>query len=276
MAGRPLTTLLLDADIIAYKFAAAGQDTFRFDPEAPPCVSADDFADVAEEADKYIAGVAAQLKADKLIVCLSCPSEENWRLGVLPSYKANRKDVVKPVHLAAVKEHFAANYPTYQRPTLEADDVMGILSTHPHLVPGKKIIVSEDKDMKTIPGWLFNPRKDTQPRRIDEQEANYWHLHQTLVGDTTDNYKGCPGVGPVNAERLLHSPNGELLGSWSSWQAVLAAFILKEQTEADALVQARVARICRHTDYDFKRKEVKLWEPPPSTSSKRPSDSARS
>jgi DNA polymerase-1 len=43
---------------------------------------------------------------------------------------------------------------------------------------------------------------------------------------------------------------------------VVAAFESKGLTEEDALVQARVARICRASDYDFKTKEVKLWNPP--------------
>ena len=31
---------------------------------------------------------------------------------------------------------------------------------------------------------------------------------------------------------------------------------------ADAIIQARVARIYRASDYDFKKKEVILWSPP--------------
>jgi hypothetical protein len=48
----------------------------------------------------------------------------------------------------------------------------------------------------------------------------------------------------------------------SYWEAVVAAFEKAKLTEADALVQAQVARICRASDYDFKTKKVKLWQQP--------------
>ena len=46
------------------------------------------------------------------------------------------------------------------------------------------------------------------------------------------------------------------------WAVVLAAYEKAGLTEADALAQARVARILRASDYDFKQKKVKLWNPP--------------
>ncbi len=81
---------------------------------------------------------------------------------------------------------------------------MGILSTHPTKIQGKKIIVSEDKDMRTIPGWLYNPgpNKDIEPKYINEFEADRYHLYQTITGDSTDGYKGCPGAGPIRAALL--------------------------------------------------------------------------
>lgn len=268
--GNNHTTLLLDSDIIAYKFASAAQKNFDWDGDGDIVSVVEDIEEVTPQVVEYIDELIVKLKATNVIVCLSCPSLENFRYSVLPSYKHNRKDVIKPELLTAIKDWMRVHYQTYERPTLEADDIMGILSTHPKLVPGKKIIVSEDKDMQTIPGWLFNPRKDNTPRLITEEAADYYHLYQTLIGDTTDGYKGCPGVGPVGAEKALHAPNGEQLCKWAMWQSVVAHFEsavdkkTKEPlglTEADALVQARVARICRHTDYDFKNKEVILWTP---------------
>jgi DNA polymerase-1 len=147
----------------------------------------------------------------------------------------------------------ATHYDTFQRPYLEADDVMGILSTS-NIIKGKKIIVSEDKDMKTIPGWLFNPRKDAEEANlISAEEADYWFYYQTLVGDSTDNYKGCPGIGPVKAEKILMEE--------SSWDAVLYTYLCKGLTEQDAITQARVARICRASDYDFTHKQPIPWRP---------------
>jgi DNA polymerase-1 len=104
-----------------------------------------------------------------------------------------------------------------------------------------------------------------KPRLITEIEADAYHMEQTLTGDAVDGYKGCPGVGPANAARII---GYALVGTpeekqrWTMWAGVLRAFEAKKLTLEDALVQARVARICRHTDYDYQRKEVKLWEPP--------------
>ena len=247
------TTLLFDADIIAYKFAVAGQTNIKFD-EGDPVVILENPEDVCSEVDEYIKHFMDYLSATDYIVCLSSSSASNFRKKFFPEYKANRSNIVRPVMLQAVREHLELNHPTYIRDTLEADDVMGILSTSTKLCRCKKIIVSEDKDMKTIPGWLFNPRKDEQPRLISEEEADYWHLYQTLVGDTTDNYKGCPGIGEKKAERALADS--------CTWQTVVDLFVAKGLTEDDALVQARLARILRASDYDFKKKEPILWLPP--------------
>lgn len=250
------TTLLLDADIIAYKIASTAEKRYQF-PGCEPSVMLQDWAEVTPRIDAEVNKLTKKLETSEVMVCLSCPTAENWRLDILPTYKGNRKGTVRPTYLAAVKDYLAAEYPSYRRPTLEADDIMGILSTHPTLIKGKKVIVSEDKDMKTIPGWLFNPAKDKAPRLIDGMEAEWWHYHQTLVGDTTDGYTGCPGIGPVKASKIIAAS----MAGVDEWEHITAAFVSKGLTEADALIQARVARICRHTDYDFKRKEVKLWSP---------------
>lgn len=281
-------TLLVDADIVAFKFAAKGQRKFAFG------TAVDDLDTVTPLVDAYLEELKADLKATHLIICLSAPSDEGWRKDILPSYKDNRSDVVKPQLLGPIKDYMERSYPSYRRERLEADDIMGILSTmqglpgnfvaqHPEFADcGQKVIVSEDKDMKTIPGWLYNPAKDDRPRLIEEAEADYWHLYQTLVGDSTDGYKGCPGVGPDTAadnltellkpvpvhKEITRGPNkGKVKTTWeeaeadSMWDVVLAWFNRKELTEADALVQARVARICRSSDYDFKNKKVIPWTP---------------
>lgn len=270
------TTLLIDSDILAYKFAAKAQRSYEFG------TAVDDMAEVIPKVDEWLEDLKAKLKADHFIICLSCPSDEGWRKLVLPSYKDNRSATVRPELLQPLKDYLELTYDSYRRPTLEADDIMGILSTDPTLVKGKKVIVSEDKDMQTIPGWLFNPEKDKKPRLISEEQADYFHLYQTIVGDTTDGYTGCPGAGPEAAVKLLEAPlrwtpyqhvfkrgprkdtaetRWTLGESCSRWEAIVGLYEKHGFTEEDALVQARVARICRTSDYDFKRKQVILWTP---------------
>jgi DNA polymerase-1 len=159
------------------------------------------------------------------------------------------------------KEH----YQTYQRETLEGDDCLGILATMEH--QGQRVICSIDKDFKTIPGYHYNFGKD-EFFEITPHQADYWHMFQTLTGDATDGYSGCPGVGPKTAEKILKSALEE--GTpWANreqlngiyWQHVVKTYEKAGFSEEEALVQARVARICQAVDYDFETKKVILWEP---------------
>jgi len=136
---------------------------------------------------------------------------------------------------------------------LEADDVMGIMATEP--TDEKRIIVSIDKDMRTIPCKLSQDGMtvDDVPLKL----ANYWHMIQTLTGDKTDNYDGIDGVGIKTAEKLIMKYTN--VSHKDLWDIVQGIYKDKGYTEAEALQQARVAHICRHGDYNKKTGEVKLW-----------------
>lgn len=250
-------TLLVDADIFAYVASSATERLYHFDgPDSDPLI-AEHLEEGLEIATRDIERVANKLRASKIIVCLT--DEDNFRLRVYPKYKSNRAHVRKPSTLAAVKDFYATNYETYQRPGLEADDCMGILSTSPVLVPGEKIIVSTDKDMQTIPGLLFNPKKDKAPRLISELEADRFFMQQTLTGDPTDGYPGCRGIGPKSP---FVAELSEAQSAREMWMTVLAGYASKGFTPEDALVQARCARILRASDWDFAAKKPRLWNPP--------------
>ena len=134
-------------------------------------------------------------------------------------------------------------------PTLEADDSMGIYATkHPG-----NIIVSPDKDMRQIPGELYNL---DQTFTVNKEDGAKWHLIQTLSGDQTDGYGGVPGVGVKRAEALFKEHG-------YSWKTVVNAFKDKDLSEEDALVNARLAKILTKDDYDFKKKRPILWSPSP-------------
>ena len=215
-----------------------------------------DLEEGKQRVDAELASLRARLKADTLVIALSDKSEPNWRLGVLPSYKVNRGDKPLPVLLAELRAYLGEVYKAVSHPSLEGDDVLGLLATN-RQVRGRKIIVSIDKDLRNIPGLLFNPMKeDLGVVKITEDAADYNHLMQVLTGDRTDGYTGLPGCGPVKAERILHSvPSGK------RWAAVVAAYEGEGFTEADALVQARVARILRHGEYIIASGLVRLWKP---------------
>ena len=145
--------------------------------------------------------------------------------------------------------------------TLEADDLLGIWQTRGDY--DKSIIVSEDKDLKTIPGWLYRQGKLEE---ISEQHANYNWMMQTLTGDATDGYSGLPGTGPKKAEKIPHEAL-DGLGSMQlapaltyMWDHVVAAYEKAGLAVEDALLQARLARILRASDWDGQKQEVILWQ----------------
>ena len=129
---------------------------------------------------------------------------------------------------------------------------MGILATKPEN-KGKCVVVSDDKDLKTIPGKLYRPTLD-EKMDITEQEANRYFLTQCLTGDATDGYLGIPGVGPKAAERIL--------GPRPDWSIVYREYLKAGMSLDDAIQQARLARILHWDDWDDEKGEVILWAPP--------------
>jgi DNA polymerase-1 len=75
-----------------------------------------------------------------------------------------------------------------------------------------------------------------------------------MAGDNTDGYAGVPTIGVKRAEKIFEEKG-------YTWKAVVETFEEKGMTEEDALVNARLAKILTADDYDFKRKEPKLWSP---------------
>lgn len=236
-----MTLLLIDGDIIAYKAAASAETPINwgdglwslhaFEPDVE--------ARLEDQIHKLM-----EAPAQDCIITLS--DKANFRKKVAPYYKANRKDVRKPMLLGWAREYLTSKYNTIMYRNLEADDVLGILATK----NPDTIIWSADKDLLTIPAkhWI-----NGEVATITEEEANYNFLFQTLVGDSTDNYSGCPTVGPKTANKLL--------SSGCTWDAVVTAFKSKGLSEEVALENARLARILRDGEYNTETGEVYLWKP---------------
>ena len=98
--------------------------------------------------------------------------------------------------LGPLKQWISESYDTIIWPRLEADDVLGILGSVKAKKGSRVVIDSEDKDLLTVPSSLLRRGVVT---KVTKEQADYTHLFQTLTGDTTDGYKGCPGVGPKRA-----------------------------------------------------------------------------
>jgi DNA polymerase-1 len=246
-----LKTLLIDGDWLLWSVTQPLEHEVEWSPGQWVLFS--NSKEASAKAEERIDELLAKLEAADVRIAFTDYFTPNWRFKVLPTYKAHRKNGRKPLVYWPVREHLAATYNTMTVPTLEADDILGIWATDSK-VKGEKVLVGEDKDFESIPGNLWNPNKeDLGVRTISLAEADRFHLFQTLTGDATDGYSGCPGVGPVRAERAL--------GDAPSWDRVVAAYAKAGLEESAALVQARVARILRHKEFSFKTNIVKLWEP---------------
>lgn len=235
--------------MIAYRNAFAVQTTYTWSDEVSSITT--DLPAARRNVVIQIEALKKSLKADEVVIALSDP-EANWRKEIYPAYKANRKEKRKPELLSAMRDLLRETYKTWERPSLEADDVLGILSTANigSLRGYRKIIVSDDKDFLTVPGWLFRKGMLIQ---VDEVSADRHHLVQTLTGDPVDGYPGCRGIGPQRAKKILDLEH--------SWEAVVAAYEAAGSDEETALTMARVARICRASEYNFTERKVKLWQP---------------
>lgn len=254
------TTALIDADTLVYAAALSSERAIEWHDHLWTLHS--DFDEALVHFNHLLAGIKEATECDDVVMALSDgDSQGRWRVKVLPTYKNNRKKVRRPVVYAPLRQYVHDTFTCYERPTLEGDDVLGILATDNTIITGRKIIVSIDKDLKTIPGELFNYDK---PERgvvtVTEEYADYYHLMQALMGDTTDGYSGCPGVGAVSAVKILGAVQ-DFDGVESAWPKVIKAYAKAGLGEEEALTMARVARILRASDYNFKTKEVILWNP---------------
>ena len=100
---------------------------------------------------------------------------------------------------------------------------------------------------------------DNHTELVDEPTADYHFMFQTLTGDLSDGYKGLEKCGAVKAERVLQKAEKTLPSMWS---AVVDEYKRNNSTVKNALLQARMARILRNTDYNFKNKKPILWQAP--------------
>lgn len=242
-----MPALLVDADIVCFQFASVNEVEYQWDEDLSSKVI--DLDKAIEELELFIKDLKKELRAKDIVFCFSTPP--NWRNQILPSYKSNRKKE-KPSLFYALKDYIMTEFVCKTKPSLEADDVIGIMAT---LKPGKYVIASIDKDLKQIPGKHFNWRTGDLTE-VSVEEADRFFYQQVLTGDPTDGYKGCPGIGPKKAAEILDEAGD------NPWPAIVAAYESKGLTEEDALVQARVARILRKTEWDFKKQKLKLWVPP--------------
>lgn len=234
-------TLLVDGDIVAYKAATIAETPIDWGDGVWTLHAHE--KDVIGSMEEFMSKIIAQSECGKVITCLS--GMNLYRKEVAPYYKQNRAGTRKPMLLNFAKKYLYDNYTGMIEDRLEADDLLGILGSRDR----NTVIWSIDKDLLTIPAFHLI---DGRVVEVSEKDADYMFLYQTLVGDSTDNYKGCPKVGAKRAEALLKEKG-------ATWKTVVDAFTAQGLSEQLAVENARLARILRDGEYNFKTKKVRLW-----------------
>ncbi|HFD33179.1 MAG TPA: DNA polymerase I [Gammaproteobacteria bacterium] len=150
---------------------------------------------------------------DKIIIVFDAKGK-NFRNDLYPEYKANRPPMPEDLAAQIMPLHEileAMGYPLLIVDGVEADDVIGTLSSQAAEEKIETIISTGDKDMAQLVNehvTLINTMTDTcmdvdgvvekfgvPPERIVDYLA--------LIGDTSDNIPGVPKVGPKTAVKWL-------------------------------------------------------------------------
>ena len=235
--------LLVDADFIVYKACAAAETEIDWGDDIILVTSK--FSDAYSATQRELTKLKNKFGSFSSMILFFSDSQ-NFRKKILPDYKGHRNRK-KPCGYKRVINALKKEYKVIVKPTLEADDSMGVYATK---YPGN-MIVSPDKDMKQIPGQLYN---FDETFTITPEEGAQWHLIQTCAGDQTDGYGGVSGIGVKRAVSLFEDKG-------YSWKTVVDAFVEKGHTEEEALINARLAKILTVEDYDFEKRKPKLWSP---------------
>ncbi|MCE7030697.1 DNA polymerase I [Jiella avicenniae] len=141
-------------------------------------------------------------------------SSTTFRNELYDQYKANRtappEDLVP--QFAVIREAVRAfDLPCIEKQGYEADDLIATYTKQAIAAGGDVTIVSSDKDLMQLVGpgvILYDQMKDKRlgPEEVKEKFGVYPEKMidlQALVGDTSDNVPGVPGIGPKTAAQLL-------------------------------------------------------------------------
>lgn len=153
-------------------------------------------------------------KPDYLAMTMDVSDETVFRCDIDRNYKSNRDAAPEGLHvqverIASIVS--ALGIPIFREPRFEADDLMATMVERLRKEDVNIFLVSKDKDLDQLLSdrvRLYDPSTDAvldttallQSKGYAPEQAVEV---QTLVGDTTDNIPGVPGIGPKTAARLI-------------------------------------------------------------------------
>ncbi|WP_208442064.1 DNA polymerase I [Bartonella raoultii] len=142
-------------------------------------------------------------------------SSDTFRKQIYPQYKANRETPPEDLipQFALIRQATKAfNVPCIEKEGFEADDLIATYATLATKVGAKTTIISSDKDLMQLVNTHVSLYDGMKDKHIGISEViEKWGVApekmvdlQALIGDTTDNVPGIPGIGPKIAAQLLN------------------------------------------------------------------------
>ena len=148
------------------------------------------------------------------------PHGGTFRHEAYPEYKAQREETPEAIRFAVpkIKEILAAyRIPVLEVAGFEADDVIGTLSYQAHQQGIETYMMTPDKDYGQLVNEhvrMYRPAKGGDQAEVMgiEEVCQKWGLSNPLqvidllglMGDSSDNIPGCPGVGEKTAVKLIN------------------------------------------------------------------------
>lgn len=137
----------------------------------------------------------------------------NFRMDLYPDYKLKRVQTVNPNFkiVNTIRDLCSAHGYAVCADGCEADDYIRIWAEQARKNGVPYIICAGDKDLLCIPGLhcRIKSLQDFEIIEMTEIAAKKNFYQQLLSGDMTDHIPGVPGIGPINAAKLLADCNTE-------------------------------------------------------------------
>jgi len=250
-----IMTALIDGDSILYKAGFALEEELEDGTFYVDLQSAKDYIDgiiesimFETDADDYELWVGEKGANFRYKI-----AEDNLANG----YKHNRKEARKPDKFKEMLDYVKKEHKAKQAVGCENDDVVVTKKTES---PSKYILCCVDKDvLYQTQGTHWNYGKQEWVS-VTRAESIWYAYYQTLVGDTTDGYKGAFRIGPVKAKKILGEP--EDFSERTLWAKVLLTYRKCKQTKEEALATMRLANMHQLKRNTQGKLRLDLWEPP--------------
>jgi len=204
------------------------------------------------------------------------PHGPTFRSEAFPAYKAQRDATPEDIHKAVpiIKDILRAyRIPILQADGYEADDVIGTLAKKADSIGVKCYMLTPDKDYGQLVTELVNiyrPRHGGGYEIMGPQEVctKYGITTPTqvidllaLMGDSADNFPGCPGVGEKTAAKLINDFGSvdELMARTSEIKGKLREKV--EEHMEDIKMSYFLATIKTDVPIELNMDELKLVDP---------------